>query len=277
MKLLLTATLLLAAPDALDRAQRLYEQARYEDALAELGPRCSQSDVERLVACERVRAFVHIALGREDEARAAFDRLLVAAPDATLGADVSPKLHGLFNGAKRALGTVMSMSLEPVSVPERGVPWPLTVRAPDGVELRALRAHVSTSSSSGFLDVVLTERDGAWVGVFQHTEDGTPSPRYYLLATLPSGVEVALGSEAAAQPLTVRIEGSGGGLGGGDGGADPIGDPRPGDDRILGMKPWAFWSTVGGTAAILTTVVLVVALSGEPAPGALDVAIQLQD
>jgi tetratricopeptide (TPR) repeat protein len=283
----LVAIAVVAAVSPVQRAEQLYNQARYEDALKALGRSCQSVRESEQVACEKVRAFAQVALGREAEARAAFDRLIVANPDADLGADVSPKLQSLFSSAKREIAQVMSLQLEPVSpgVSAGGganAPWPLTVRVPGDVYLDALHAHIATASTSRYSEVTLRSQDGVWIGMYEPPTEPS-APRYYLVATLSSGVNVSVGDAASAKAVVVSAAP-----------LDPLGyDPlepqhaepaalaatRRGDDdeKIAGLPPWAFWTVVGGSAAVVTSVlVYVLTRGGGDEPGAVRVGLTFQ-
>ncbi len=283
------AIAIVAAVSPVQRAEQLYNQARYDDALKALGRSCQGATIRESeqAACEKVRAFALVALGREAEARAAFDRLIVANPDADLGADVSPKLQSLFSSAKREIAQVMSLQLEPVSpgvASGSGVsaPWPLTVRVPGDVEVDALHVHIATASTSRYSEVTLRSQDGVWIGMYEPPTEPS-APRYYLVATLTSGVNVNVGDAATAKAVVVSAAP-----------LDPIGyDPlepqhaqpnalaatrrRDDGDKIAGLPPWAFWTVVGGGAAVVTGV-LIYALTrgGGDEPGAVRVGLTFQ-
>lgn len=277
---ILVVLLAVAAVSPVQKAEQLYQQARYEDALKTLGASCDSVSIRESeqTACEKTRAFSLAALGRENEARAAFDRMLMKAPDADLGRDVSPKLQALFSAAKRELAQVMALQIEPVTPGPAGpagaavAPWPLTVRPPSDVTLEGVRAYVASASSTRYNEVVMREQNGAWLGMYDPQGD-TTAPRYYLVATLSSGIEVQIGDSMASKALVLN---AGGDVMGYDAtGFD--GYPAPGhaspnklsathksdnDDKIAGMPKWAFWTTVGGAAVVATVVVIVVASSG---------------
>ena len=82
------------------KAEALFERARYERALKVLGPTCERATEP--ASCERIRGFVLVALGREKKARAAFERMLLLDPGATLGRDVSPS-YGVSSTALNVL------------------------------------------------------------------------------------------------------------------------------------------------------------------------------
>src|SRR5262249_13073536 len=82
------------------RAEALYEKARYKEALRALPESCAGA-----APCERLRAFIHTAIGEEAEAKAAFERLLAVDPEAVLPDDVSPKISAVFDSAR---GTIVA-------------------------------------------------------------------------------------------------------------------------------------------------------------------------
>jgi TonB family protein len=78
----------------LGNAKELYAQASYEDALAQLN-RITDADVANQV--DQYRALCLLALGREREARASLERIVVRAPLYVVKADdASPKLVTMF-------------------------------------------------------------------------------------------------------------------------------------------------------------------------------------
>jgi len=78
----------------LGNAKELYAQASYEDALAQLN-RITDADVANQV--DQYRALCLLALGREREARASLERIVVRAPLYIVKADdASPKLVTMF-------------------------------------------------------------------------------------------------------------------------------------------------------------------------------------
>lgn len=288
--LTLAVTAVLAAASPVQRAEQLYQQARYEEALKALPASCGNVRESDAVTCERVRAFALVALGRESDARAAFDRMLVRNPDVDLGADVSPKLQSLFSAAKRELAQVMSLTLEPVTpgIATAGAtaPWPLSVRVPGDVFLDALHAYVATASTSRYTEVALRpSQNGVYLGMYEPA--GEPSaPRYYLVATLSSGVDVSVGDPNTSKTVVVNAAS----------GVDPItgveaydgsaaGSPtalmtsrRGDDDKIAGLPPWAFWGIVGGSAAVVTAVIVIFATRGGDSntPGSVRVGLTFQ-
>jgi tetratricopeptide (TPR) repeat protein len=94
--LIATAASSSAAADSpeLGQAKTLYAQASYEDALAQLN---GITDAEVANQVDQYRALCLLALGREREARASLERIVVRAPLYVVKADdASPKLVTLF-------------------------------------------------------------------------------------------------------------------------------------------------------------------------------------
>lgn len=272
----LVAVVLAAGAD-LASAQRHYDQARYEESLTALGPSCTgASDA---TGCEKLRAFVLVALGREDEARAAFDRMLVLTPDAELGDEVAPKLRNVFAAVKRDMGTILGAVLEPVAVGEEEQPWGLALDLDQGLPVKGVRIYVRLEGSSTAREVVMQRSGLRWSGLLAG-HGGAKSARYHLVVELQSGVEVTVGSELAPRALALRDGGDAGGSAGGSGSvvdsdAFRMGDSDGGgakrDDRAL-LPVWAWWA-IGGGAAVLTGVVFAVFMTRDDAPGAVQVQI----
>jgi hypothetical protein len=83
----------------LGNAKELYAQASYEDALAQLN-RISDADVANQV--DQYRALCLLALGREREAQASLERIVVREPLYVVKADdASPKLVTLFQQVRQ--------------------------------------------------------------------------------------------------------------------------------------------------------------------------------
>jgi TonB family protein len=87
------------ATNPLDDVRVLYEQAAYEEALAQLAKVTSDVPVGRV---EQYRAFCLIALGRVDEASTAVARSVAADPLLVPSAsDASPRVRAFFSEARR--------------------------------------------------------------------------------------------------------------------------------------------------------------------------------
>lgn len=267
----------LAAGADLASAQRLYDQARYEESLVALGPSCTGAADPS--ACEKLRAFVLIALSREDEARAAFDRLLVLMPDAELGDEVAPKLRNVFAAVKRDMGTILGAVLEPVAVGDDDQPWGLALDLDQGLPVRGVRVYVRLEGGTTAREVVLQRAGLRWSGSLAG-HGGAKSARYHLVVELLSGVEVTVGSELAPRALALREAGDAGGFVGGSGSvvdsdafrmSDAEGAGAKRDERAL-LPVWAWWA-IGGGAAVLTGVVVAILMTRDESPGAVQVQI----
>lgn len=268
---------LLAAGADVAAAQRHYDQARYEESLAALGPSCTGAADP--TACERLRAFVLIASGREDEARAAFARLLTLTPDAELGDDVAPKLRNVFAAVKRELGTILGAVLEPVVVRDAERPWGLALDLDQTLPVTGVRAYVRLEGATTAREVVLQRSGLRWSGQLSG-HGGAKSARYHLVVELQGGVEVTVGSELAPRALALREGGGAGGSVGGSGSvvdsdafrmSDSQGARARRDDHTL-LPVWAWWA-IGGGAAVLAGVVVAILVTRDDAPGAVQVQI----
>jgi len=276
MVALLLPILLVSSPD-LSKAQRHYDRARYEKALELLGASCD--DAGDFLACERLRALIHIALGEPDQARSAFGRMLTRDPDASLGPDVSPKVQSFFTSAKREVLELTNLEIEPVDLADDEAPWVLKVFQPNVDNLEAVTAHVIPPGREVFEKIELAKEGDVFVGSLdaEVPEDGTA--RYYLVSRVSTGAEIAAGSETEPLELAVRVIGGGSGDGGGEGdGGSPFDLPGMEDDDEDGLPTWALWTIVGGgVAAVALTVTLAVVLSGSAEPGSVDVNIRFVD
>jgi TonB family protein len=88
-----------AAAQDIEKIRTLYVAAAYEDALAAMpAPDAASTEVERF------RALCLLALGREDDARAAIERLVKGSPMFRPSEeDMSPKMRTLFSSVRAAL------------------------------------------------------------------------------------------------------------------------------------------------------------------------------
>lgn len=278
-----------AAPD-LERAQALYDDARYEKALNALGPSCDAAPDP--VACEKLRALVHIALGEAFEARSAFDRLLARDPEARLGPEVSPKVQAMFADARNAMTDVLAMRLAaPVRTNGRLL---LEVPNPPAGTVEALGAVVAPEGSTDYRMVPLELRGEVWSGSVEGGNLGS-SFRYFLAVSLVGQVQLLVGSEEV--PFIARVD-SGRGRGHDhdhdhghdhdhDHGHDDGGDRDDPDDQgslgpwleepsLLGLPRWGVIAIGSGAAAVVLGVVIgsVAAASGG-ATGDLKINIEV--
>ena len=271
--LVTVATFLFVAVPDVAQAERLYDQARYDDALAALGPRCEETSNGS--ECERIRAFVHAALGQEGAAHAAFVRLVAADPYVRLDDDVSPKLRALFTDAQRTVQLASELTLEPIEAASEHGPWMLKVRPPEGASLEKLVAHVAAPGAESFTLVTMRAEGDVWVGEARPSSGGTGAARYFLEATLAGGVILAAGSSAAPKQIGVAL--ARGPLTPPDGSSVPP-SGGPGAVAAGGLPRWALWSIAGGAAAVVAVgATLAIVLSKDPKPGKIVVGIRFSD
>jgi hypothetical protein len=267
------------------KAQQLYEKAKYEKALKALGDACPKDGDTS--SCERLRAFILLGLGRDADARAAFHRLLADNPDTSLGSDVAPKVQTLFTTAKREVVELQNLELDTIDTKTTPGSWVLKVGSPEGVELKALKAFIAAGDGTTFTGLDLTKEERAWVGTIKAATGD--KLKYYLVATLPTDVAVAEGSEAA--PLVRSLPAplaAGVGLGTADvGGGTDSGGHSPFDSPVAGgtpsvqskpLPPWAIWAIVGGAVAVAAVgVTLAIMLTRDAGPGTIVVGIKFVD
>jgi hypothetical protein len=274
---LLLLAMLAAAPVAtnssdISQAERLYQQARYADALKALGESCQTQAAPG--PCERLRAFIFAALGREDDARAAFARMLDTTPDASLGDDVAPKLRGLFEEAQRdRRGS--KLELESVQASGDQGAWKVKLRPPPGVELGSVTAHIAAAGSNDFQTVPLSPEGDVWVGSFQPSAGGIGTARYFLTAVTKNGAAINSGSSAMPKEQNVAMAVAAGGARDSNPTSESPTARAVRDEPLL--PEWAWWA-IGGAAVVAAGVTAVILLTGDdPAPGTLVVGIRFED
>ncbi|MEE8410631.1 MAG: hypothetical protein V3T05_13595 [Myxococcota bacterium] len=264
-----------------EKAERLYADARYVTALKALGKTCDGA--QDVAACERLRAFILIALGRNDGAVAAFHRMLDGNPDADLGPDASPKFQRMFGEAKRAVIAVRGLEVEPVDLAHAKTAWPIKVYAPQNVELESITVYLAPPGRESFAEAPLTQGADAWVADVDLGETESGLGHYYLTAVMQSGVTVSAGTETEPRDVDVRVlgsapfdpgDGNGNGNGPGNSGS-PFGVPGVSNaSEDDGLPTWAVWSIVGGVAVVVATgAVLAVLLSRDEKSGTIIVTI----
>jgi hypothetical protein len=275
----LLALLVAAGVSDVDKAERLFAKARYEKALAELGPTCDGTADP--IACERLRGFILAGLGREDEAQAAFHRMLAIDSDATVGQDVSPRLRRMFGDAKRAVVATQGLELEPIELETGEMAWPLKAYDPEAAELASVVAYVAPPGRERFIRAELAKQEEAWVAELAVPDADAGTARYYMVATLMSGVEVDVGSEQQPRDVYVRVLGFAQKEGSGGAGSGLLDDGVIGAQSASsgGMPSWAVWSIVGGVAVVAAVgVTLAVVLSSrDHEPGTIVVGISFED
>lgn len=99
------ALLMAAAPPALDSADQMVRQLKFKQALPLLDEVAKSEALDRasVLRLFELRARTNAALGKESEARAAFESLLELDPSFELKGKASPKLNGPFFEARAAV------------------------------------------------------------------------------------------------------------------------------------------------------------------------------
>ncbi len=262
------------ADAALAKVEALYQKAKYKEALKALGASCAE--LRDVVGCERLRGFIHIALGAERDARAAFERMIAADPQASLGEEVSPKLQAVFDESRRVVLAVLDFQLEPPhSVPRGSVL--LEARLAEEASIEQLTLHVE-AEEEGFTPYDMEQRSGIWSA--RVSIDGERLS-YYAVARLPSGAEISVGS--ASQPRLLELGGDPTGAGSDEPRARASADPLAPSGAELetqeelgpfGLPKLAFWGgVIGGAAAIAIGVTLAIVLTRDPEPGEIRVKV----
>ncbi|MEM6731737.1 MAG: hypothetical protein AAF658_09280 [Myxococcota bacterium] len=249
--LILLGTLI---PASVPEARLLYDEALYEEALEALGPSCDATADP--VVCEEIRAFIYIALGREADASATFERMLSLDPSAALSGQVAPKIRSLFDSRQAAIAELFSSELEPVAV-EEDVPSPVKFVARGDVELLTVTLVVRPETDEPVERISMQLEDGAWVAMV--TLEEPDEAKHSIELELAAGALVSLGGADPVTPFQIR----------GTAEASPL-EPdwldadEPSDDEAL--PAWAWWSIIGG-GVVVTGVVLALVLGGGSGDG----------
>lgn len=236
----------------IDRGIALYDDLEYEQAAEVLAAALAQPglSVQELVEGYRVLALCYVALDRDDEARAAFKKLLEADPSYVLPRTESPKALDLFDEVKQSMpppeGAVrMTQSVTP-STPRRGQPLLVAIAVIDqgGRHARVTVYHRVKGQRS--YSSIKAQASGA--GRYSATISGAfvepPGVEYYVVAEAADG-RALVGEGSAEEPLLVVVDKKG-----------AVAAP------IYGK--WWFWATIGGLLAAGTIVGLALA-GGDPA------------
>jgi hypothetical protein len=173
----------------IEEARAKFEQASFEPALALLEEAGNANDLARddVVALLRLRALVHLALGKK-EAMATDVRMLVGLePDARFGPSVPPEIVEQAEAARREAGAPLAVvaGIRPSSSGIR------IVASVDG-EPASLVQRIDVYARSG---------DGAWRrGTTSVSVEGSQLVRYYAEAIGPGGAVLA-SDGTRAEPL----------------------------------------------------------------------------
>tara|TARA_B100000959_G_C14844787_1_gene567574 strand:- start:12 stop:857 length:846 start_codon:yes stop_codon:yes gene_type:complete len=277
--LFMLAPLLMGTEASLEFVEELYDEARYEDALLILEEYCAVES--KNADCERLRAFLYIALEREDDARTAFQNWLQVEPFAQLGEEISPRLRKVFAAVKEDVEAVENLEISALQLASDMDAWDLEVQIPEGLVLARLTAHLFDQQSGEFRLVELKSGVGVWHGTHVPRTVQVGRISYYLVARFPGGVEFQSGKPTYLKQFTVSVAP-------GENASLPEGlfqeptaleEGGAAEGEIWGMAPWAFWTTVGSTVALLGGGVATYFLTRDTteAPGALVVTIGFGD
>lgn len=242
-------------PD-IDRGIALYNDLEYEEAEVVLSKALSKPNlsVQEVTEGYKYLGLTYVALGRDDDARAAFRKLLETDPRYELPRTENPKAIDLFDEVKKSMplppGAVrMTQSASPSS-PRRSQPVVVTIGVvdQDGRHSRVMVYHRVKGQRS--YSAIKAQAGGA--GRYAATISGTfiepPAIEYYVVAEDAEGR--ALAQEGTPQePLLLLV-----------------------DRRTVETTPvyghWWFWASIGGL--LLAGTLVGVALSGDdatPPPG----------
>lgn len=231
-------------------ARSLYEKAMYDEALAALGPSCDASDDPQ--GCDEVRAFIYVAIGRETDAAAAFERMLARDPTVSLSTQVAPKIQSLFDARRAALAALLQSELGSIQAPGDDVPVPVKLQPAREVELASATLLLRAESEAEVQRVPMQREGGAWVAmvVLEKPEEA----RYSLELELMAGAVLILGgaepqtafdlASRSSTPAETWLE-----------------SPAPGSEGEGGVPSWVWW-TAGGVVLVGSVVAVLLLTSG---------------
>jgi tetratricopeptide (TPR) repeat protein len=260
--LLLAATPSAAQPaDEVARGIELYQDLEYEQAAEVLEAALEAPGLadERRIEGYQHLALSYLALRREDDARAAFTRLLEVDREFRLPTTVSQTARDLLEEARRALPppkvtavdtppavAQLSQTASPAQ-PREGTTVSVTILVADPGDLhdRVLVHHRVRGSKSYSAVTAMRTGEGRYAATVPGMFVGPPALEYYVVAVDAEGGLVASeGSEA--EPLALAV----------DSPVAAAGAPV--------YKKWWFWAGVG--TAVLAGTVGVLALTGDDPP-----------
>lgn len=249
----------------LAEAESLYEQALYDEALRALGEQCDAGPSP--AGCEELKAFILVALGEDDAAAAAFERMLALTPEAALSRPVAPKIQSRFEERRRAMQALRAIRLEPLAPGPDEVPVPIKLNPPNGIRIEKVRAMVREDKDSRPREVEMQEQGGAWVAMVE--ADAIEDGHYSLVFELASGASVEVPEAGAAMlPFRPRARSSLGAAFDADVEVEDSGE---------GLPRWAWWTIIGGGAAVVGGVILAVLLSGGSDEGDLLIGVRFDE
>ncbi len=264
---------------SLQFVEELYDEARYEDALLVLEEYCAVESQNG--DCERLRAFLFIALEREDDAHTAFQNWLLIDSYAELGEEISPRLRNVFAAVKEDVEAAKNLEVSPLQLASEMDAWNIEVQTPENLLLERLTLHLFDEESGEFRPVELQAGVGIWHGTHVPRRVQVGRISYYLVSRFPGGVEFQAGKPSYLKQFTVSV------AAGEDATLPPelfagpaeLEEGEAGGEKILGMPPWGFWSAVGGTVAVIGGGIAAYLLTrdSEEPPGALVVTIGFGD
>ncbi len=277
--MLLFVAMMIASPDvaSVTRAEDLYYEARYDEALDILGADCDYA--EEIENCERVRAMVLFGLGQLLEAEAALTRMIQASPAPALADDFSPKLRAVYEKARNQVSVIDDARLQPINLENNGAAWLLRANFAQGLDIEAATAFIAITPDSDFQEVPLRKSGEDWAGIFDSGVVTKPgSVHYYLQVIFPGGAKAQSGNKLKPYSLDVSVAGVSGD--GSESLPDDILNPDEVGAEVSGELPkWAYWAIGGGVGVTVIAVATfaILALTGGDEKGAVQVQIQFEE
>lgn len=262
------------ANDPVGLAESLYEDAHYDEAIAQLTQGCRDTRVLDIVRCERILGLLYLALGQSKKAKWAFARLLLQEPKAELGDDYPPKVKRLFAAAKVTVDDLLGLSLESPQQSDGDDALLLEIRNPS-IPLEAVKVFIAAPGTDEYQEIDLQLEGQVWAAEATMELDQHGGKTRYFLEVSSGGMTIPIGSPDRPLRVGLDLTGTGQAPGVANEGANAAVDG--GDTIIGGLPDWAFWSIAGGAVAVLAGITIALASGGSSKPALVSVRINLID
>ncbi|MGC4114373.1 MAG: hypothetical protein QM765_07125 [Myxococcales bacterium] len=260
-----------AANKPIDKARQLLEEAEFEPALKIINDTLGSPDLSdaMLVQLYELQGTAYLFLGKEDKARASFERLLQADPDHQLPKSTSAKIRTLFEQV-RAERKPVKLSHSAIATATPGDR--LDVRAqisdlPAGAKTRLYYRRAGTEGYSSTSFAAEGSDFVAKIPAFELPEEDSEYALEYYLEVGDAGGRRVAGVGDALSPLRVRISAK----------AEPAAPTTPAPavaaDEAWYQKWWVW--TIVGVVVVGAGVGAGVALT-QPKDGTLPITVTVQ-
>jgi hypothetical protein len=197
----------------LAKAQALYDDAHYPDAIAVLDEVINRKDASAadVLRARLLAGMSHLALAHEEAARSQFRALLRRDPDYVLPPYTSPKIAKLFEAVRREVKLAAQLEPLPPQLTQRpSGTFDVRLRLRSrGLAASALQVRWRQRGAQAYQPVPLSQADGELQAVLEtQVSRGAAGPQidieYYVAWPQADGTVVTLGTEA--EPLAVRVQ-----------------------------------------------------------------------